>query len=299
MLLCAAMAAGMSGCGKKKKITYGDLPATATGKIDLSGREPVIAIDNIKAEVGEDIDYTSKIDLVGAEGDYSVDVNASNVKYDTPGTYHVGYTVKTDKGTYSSNIKVTIEGETVEQEGGAADGSGGAAVVQDGEGVVAGEDNAPEQGGSAGGQPEINPNGAVGQNAGEGQNGALGSQNSADSQGGASGGQNSAGGQGSAGGSQSSAGGQNGAVGQTEKRELITGKSNTVYQTKKIENAVIELLSGDVVTISCTTNKYITQTRTDVSQVTRNGHTYEVSKLVIVFNTGAERTLETVEKKID
>ena len=299
----------IGGCGKKKKISYGDVPGTATGKIDLSGKDAVIEIDNIKAGVGEDIDYTSKIDVIDNGGAYSVDVNASNVKYDTPGTYHVGYTVKTDNGTYSSNVKVTITGETPEnnadeQEGDAPAGEGSANEQQNNVSPVgdqAGDDGAAGQkeedqgsqgnNGSAGEQPEDNRGGQngdsqSGQN-GNGQNGqSAGGQNNQSEK------NNS--------GQQGGGGGNGGSSQQTkETRELITGKNNTVYKTKNIENAVIELLSGDVVTVSCTTNKYITETRTDVSTVKRGGHTYEVSKLVIVFNTGAERTLETVEKKID
>ena len=51
--------------------------------------------------------------------------------------------------------------------------------------------------------------------------------------------------------------------------------------------------------ISCSTNKYIISTRTDESTVQKNGHNYKVTKLIVLFNTGAEQTLETVEKKID
>ena len=85
----------------------------------------------------------------------------------------------------------------------------------------------------------------------------------------------------------------------TTERVLITGSNKATIKNKNLENAVIELLSGDVVTISCSTKKYIVATRTDESVVIKNGHNYSVSKLVVVFNTGEERTLETIEKKID
>lgn len=60
----------------------------------------------------------------------------------------------------------------------------------------------------------------------------------------------------------------------------------------------IELLSGNYVKIKCTDAKYIVSTRTDNSQTVKNNQTYNVSKLIITYNTGAEQVLETVEKAV-
>ncbi len=50
--------------------------------------------------------------------------------------------------------------------------------------------------------------------------------------------------------------------------------------------------------LKCTSARYIVSTRTDESQTVKNDRTYQVSKLVITFNTGEERVLETVEKAV-
>lgn len=255
----------VTGCGKKKKISYGDMPGVASGTIDLSGEEPKIDIDNIIVPVGSDVDYTSGIDMVG-DGDYSLEVNASNVRYDTPGTYTVGYKVKSGNQTYTSNVLVTVsEDETME----------GQKPVQNIISSSVGENvNVSGDGGSVGNS---------GTEQGNNQQAAPGGTNSSGNQG-----------------ASNPSGNQGGQTNQTETvKELITDSNAPTFKSQSIQNAVIELLSGDVVTISCSTSKYITSTRTDEMVVEKNGHRYQVSKLIIVFNTGDERTLETIEKKID
>lgn len=292
----------MTGCGKKKKISYGDTPGAATGTIDLSGDDAVIDIDNIKAEVGEDIDYTSKIDVIADDSSYTVDVNASNVKYDTPGTYNVGYTVKSDKGTYTSNVKVTVTDNQSSK-------SAGDVQPDDTNSNAASNDNGSQGNQNAAGQPNndlaIQEGGqSNGDSLGQQENGAQPAQqdnNAVNNQNNSnSGNRNNQSGNNNSGNNNGNSGQNNSGGNQQEtSRVLITSNNNTTYKPKNIENAVIELLSGDVVTISCATNKYIVETRTDEATVEKNGHHYHVSKLIVVFNTGAERTLETVEKKID
>lgn len=68
---------------------------------------------------------------------------------------------------------------------------------------------------------------------------------------------------------------------------------------KDAPNAEIKLLSGDTVTISCSSEEYIVSTRTDTIHEKRDGEEYEITKLIITFNTGEERVLETIEKKIN
>lgn len=259
----------LTGCGKKKKISYGDTPGVASGTIDVSGDKAKLDIDNIIAPIGSDIDYTSGIETIGEDDDYSVEVNASNVNYDKPGTYTVGYTVKSGGESYTSNVKVTIsDDESLKVETPSqniiSSSTGETVNVSSG-----GADNT-EASGNAGGNADNT-----------GASGNTGS-NTSDSSGSAGSGSDS------------------GQASQPEtEKVLITNGNTPTYTAKEIENAVIELLSGDVVTIGCSTNKYITATRTDESVVEKNGHQYQVSKLVIVFNTGDERTLETIEKKID
>lgn len=71
------------------------------------------------------------------------------------------------------------------------------------------------------------------------------------------------------------------------------------YPVKSIEPAKIELMSGKVATVECTTARYIVSTKTDTYNISRNGSEYQVTELVVVFNTGEEQVLETVQKKID
>lgn len=248
---------GFTGCGKKKKITYGDIAGVATGKIDLSKDEPDIDVDNILVPVGSDIDYTSGVEVVGDDKDYSVKVNATNVKNDKPGTYTVGYEVTSGGKTYTSNVKVTVTDDKSVEKGTVKNeiissstteniiiDSNGQSQVENGDtGLVTQPTKVPSANTSA--TEEVTQQQT------------------------------------------------------TTERELITGKNPSTVQNAKLDNAVIELLSGDVVTISCTTKKYIVATRTDESVVNKNGSNYAMSKLVVVFNTGEERTLETIEKKID
>lgn len=250
-----------TGCGKKKKISYGDMPGVASGTIDLSGEDAKINIDNIISPLGRDIDYTSGIDMLGADGDYSVEVNASNVKYDKPGTYTVGYKVKSGNETYTSNVKVTISDDE------------SLTVQKPSQNVISSQtgENVNITGGNSGISQE---NG----NAGEPGNNQTNEPGPPDNSG---------------------APNEPGNQPEEPSKELITDSNSPTYKNKSIQNAVIELLSGDVVTIGCSTNNYIIATRTDESVVEKKGQRYQVSKLVIVFNTGDERTLETIEKKID
>ena len=256
-LICAAatiMAVCMMyGCGKEKKISYGKEPGVATGTVDFSKDKPEINIDNIISPIGTDIDYTSMLDFAKGDEDYSVQVNASGVKYDKPGTYNVEYKFKYGDSTYTDNVKVTITDDENITVG---------AVNQDQ--IISSQPGVPSEispGNSGNGQP-----GETGQNPG-GQPGQSGEQEP--------------------GGIQPEQG--------TTRRELITDPDNQLWQDSDIPNAVIELLSGDVVTISCSTSKYIVATRTDKNNIMRNGQLYERKKLVVEFNTGATQVLETVE----
>lgn len=231
-------------CGKEKKLKYGDNEGVVSGSIQIKDDNAEFDLDNVIAAARSDIDYTSAITTDGETDDYTLEVNASNVKYDTPGTYTANYTVKSGDKTYTESIKVTITDDKINSNE---------------------NDNSQAQNIPEGTASVENQGGIV---SGGSQGTTVGNQETS------------------------------GAANQETSKTLITN-GNTPYNNAVIPNASIELLSGDVVTISCSTNKYIVSTRTDESQVTRNGHNYKVTKLVVIFNTGAEQTLETVEKKID
>ena len=279
LVVCLVGAVCVVGCGKKKKITYGDTPGVASGTIDLTGDDAEIEVENIIAPVGSDIDYTAGIEVVGDEDDdYSVKVNATNVKNDTPGTYTVGYTVTSNGKTQTSNVKVTItEDESVKKE----DVSQNIVSSNKGETVIV--DNSNSSNSNVGNSNSNNQNSTPDNNLSNNETTTIpntekettnNNSNSSNTQ-------------------------KPNNEETTTERVLITGSNKATIKNKNLENAVIELLSGDVVTISCSTKKYIVATRTDESVVIKNGHNYSVSKLVVVFNTGEERTLETIEKKID
>lgn len=241
----------MISCGKKKKLTYGDTEGVVSGSITFNDEGAKFELENVKAPAGTDIDYTSGIITSGEEEDYSVEVNASNVRYDKPGTYTANYTVKSGNRTYTDNIKVTItDNANSSNENNYSD-------VEE-----SGGDYLEQTNGQQNEVPQENS-----------QNNSENPQNNAET--------------------------NNQPARETEKKVLVTDGESVTYKNKNIPNAVIELLSGDVVTISCSTNKYIVSTRTEESEQQKNGHKYKITKLIVTFNTGKEQTLETIEKKID
>lgn len=262
----------MTACGKKKKISYGDTEGVVTGSLDINDSGVKFNLDNLIAPAGSDIDYTSGIKTSGETDDYSLEVNAVNVRNDKPGTYTANYTVKSGGSTYTDSIKVTI--------------SDNGKNAQEAENHGNSDSENGQAGNSAANAGDINSGSNSGNNGAGGGN-TSNNGNASNNNGNSNSGNNSN--------SESNGGGQ---TKPTAPKELITDGSKT-YRVSKIPNATIELLSGDVVTISCSTNKYIVSTRTDESTVQKNGHNYKVTKLIVLFNTGAEQTLETVEKKID
>ena len=299
-ILCVAGAlvlviGSMTACGKKKKISYGDTKGVVTGSVDINDNGVKFNLDNVIAPAGSDIDYTSGIKTSGETDDYSLEVNATNVRNDKPGTYTANYTVKSGGSTYTDSIKVTISDNGKKTQEAENQGISGLENGQSGNSDTnAGDINSGSNSGNNGGNVSDNNGSAVNNGGGNnsGSNGAgsgntSNNGNASNNNGSSNSGNNSN--SGSNGGSQTKP---------TGPKELITDGSKT-YGVSKIPNATIELLSGDVVTISCSTNKYIVSTRTDESTVQKNGHNYKVTKLIVLFNTGAEQTLETVEKKID
>lgn len=290
LAICLVGAICIVGCGKKKKMTYGDTPGVASGTIDLSGDDTKIDVENIIAPVGSDIDYTAGIEVVGEEGDdYSVKVNATNVKNDTPGTYNVGYTVTSNGKTQTSNVKVTItEDESVKKDEVSQNiisSNKGETIVVDNVGGNSSTVGSSNNNSSSNNQSSADLNNNSNNNLNNNETTTINNNKSENET--------------TKNNSTSSSAQKPNKEETTTEKVLITGSNKATIKNKNLENAVIELLSGDVVTISCSTKKYIVATRTDESIVIKNGHNYSVSKLVVVFNTGEERTLETIEKKID
>lgn len=81
--------------------------------------------------------------------------------------------------------------------------------------------------------------------------------------------------------------------------ELVTRPEDNIWEEADLRNARIELLSGKVVTLVCTTERYIVSTKTETTIIKRQAYQYEVSKLIVSFSDGTRQVLETIEKKID
>lgn len=200
----------ISGCGDD--IKYGNVDSTATGSIDFSQDVPEVEIDNIISGVGEEIDYTSQIEVNGEEdlSDFQISVNTTDVNTEVPGTYNATYTITYDSKTYTKQIKVTVEGDSEVTTATTAQTT----------------TEQPSQG--------------------------------------------------------------------TQETESVTTVQSDGNITVKVE-----LLSGETVNIKCTPDRFVISTRTDYSTMTRDGVDYNVEKLIVTYNTGAEQVLETIEKKIN
>ena len=265
-----------AGCGKKKKLHYGDTEGVVSGNITFNDDKADFKLDNVIAPVGTDIDYTSAITTSGEGEDYSMEVNATNVKYDKPGTYTAHYTVKSGSNTYTDSIKVTITDKNNSTDDLSYDKGSENLNVSDNQGNNAGVNSGSSN--NQGGNSNSNNNSNPINQGGNGSSPSGGTDNSGNGSGNNE---------------------QNNPTQETGKKVLITNGESITYEKKDIPNAVIELLSGDVVTISCSTNKYIVSTRTEETQTQKNGKNYKVTKLIVKFNTGNEQTLETIEKRID
>lgn len=84
----------------------------------------------------------------------------------------------------------------------------------------------------------------------------------------------------------------------TAKRQIVTSSGNATTAYQELGYYSIELLSGKTVKLKGSTSKYIVSTHTDISYVTKNNNKYKVSKLIVNFNDGTSRVLETVEEKV-
>ena len=298
---------------KDEEIVYNKEEGVASGTVELSGKEPKISISNIKAKKGTDIDYLSGV-IIEDEDQYEdlkVWVDASAVDIYEPGNYKAKYTFEYDGKSITHEIVVTIIDEQTEESAGDTVatpnpdngndvGNVGNETQTTKQNVVDNETDTTKQN-VVGNETETTKQNVVDNET------STTKQNSTDKST-----------------DKSTAGTtkpqatttkpqatttkpqttttkqqttSNNSNTETTKRELITSTGNATTKVVNIGYAYIELLSGSTVSIKTTTAKYIVSTRTDVSYTTKNGVDYKVSKLIITYNTGEERTLETVEEK--
>lgn len=281
----------LTGCGKEDT-QYGNEIGTVDGKINFDGTEPEIALSNIKSYVGEEIDFLSGIEVgnIDENKDMETWVDSSLVDIFTPGDYKATYTIKYEGKEYTKDIVVTII---------AKENSGESnAVSKDNSQETTANGNESVPNGNGGQQANINtPDNNGGQNNANTPNG-NGSQNNTNTPNG-NGSQNTT--------SKPNSGNQSNNKPQpttkntsqtTAKRQIVTSSGNATTAYQELGYYSIELLSGKTVKLKGSTSKYIVSTHTDISYVTKNNNKYKVSKLIVNFNDGTSRVLETVEEKV-
>lgn len=284
----------LAGCGKEDT-QYGNEIGTVDGKINFDGTEPEIVLSNIKSYVGEEIDFLSGIEVGNIDENKDVEtwVDSSLVDIFTPGDYKATYTIKYEGKEYTKDIVVTII--TKENSG----ESNGTPKDNSQETTANGNENVPNGNGS---QNNTNtPDGNDSQSNTNTPNG-NGSQDTT---------------------SKPNSGNQSDNKPQpttkntnqpttkntnqtttkntnqtTAKRQIVTSSGNATTAYQELGYYSIELLSGKTVKLKGSTSKYIVSTHTDISYVTKNNNKYKVSKLIVNFNDGTSRVLETVEEKV-
>lgn len=310
-ILAAAAVMSITGCHKKESkvnmIEYSDLIGAAEGTADFQSDGSLeINIKDIQSYVGQDIDYSSGIDIKNVDDyeDFQMWVDATGVDIYTAGKYTAAYKFVYGGQTLEKTVGVTIlekeEGGDSNAPAGGPGEAGGSLAGQSSSGnsVSAAAGNNSSGNASAGnsGNGADSPSGgeiSAGNLSGVEENGNVSGDNS-------SGGNASEGNAGQSASNGNTPGG-NAPNGNTTagNREIITSTRSGTVKPSTIGYTNIELLSGRYVKIKCTSAKYIVSTRTDESQTVKNDKTYNVSKLIITYNTGAEQILETVEKAVN
>lgn len=305
----------LTGCGKEDT-QYGNEIGTVDGKVNFDGTEPEIALSNIKSYVGEEIDFLSgiEVDNIDENNDMETWVDSSLVDIFTPGDYKATYTIKYEGKEYTKDIVVTIiakensgESNAVSKDNSQETTANSNKDVPNGNGGQQANINTPD---NNGGQNNANtPNGNDSQNNTNTSNGNSGQNNSNTPNGnGSQNNTNTPNGNGSQNTtSKPNSGNQSNNKPQpttkntnqtTAKRQIVTSSGNATTAYQELGYYSIELLSGKTVKLKGSTSKYIVSTHTDISYVTKNNNKYKVSKLIVNFNDGTSRVLETVEEKV-
>lgn len=330
VLICVSVFMLMlAGCGKEDTLQspktddfFGVEKGIAAGIADFSEDEPEISIKNIVTYVGKEIDYSTGIEVSNTEKyeDFQMWVDASAVDIHTVGSYEAVYRfVYGDKTKEIKVIVSVIENtETANEPSGDSIASGQANNGNGSSGNNGG--NSAGNNSSVNNNGNNNGNGSAGNNsAGNGNEGNNGGNNSGGNNGGN--GNNNGGANGDV---NNNNGGQNKtdvtqppdipnptagntadptqnstAQTTTARRQIVTSSGQIDTKTYSLGYMNIELLSGSVVKIKCTSSKYIVSTHTELSNAEKNGVNYNVYKLVVTYNTGAQQVLETYEEKIN
>lgn len=284
----------LAGCGKEDT-QYGNEIGTVDGKINFDGTEPEIVLSNIKSYVGEEIDFLSGIEVgnIDENKDMETWVDSSLVDIFTPGDYKATYTIKYEGKEYTKDIVVTII--TKENSG----ENNGTPKDNSQETTANGNENVPNGNGSQNNTntPDRNdsqsntntPNGNGSQDTTSKPNSGNQSDNKPQPT--------------TKNTNQPTTKNTNQTTTKntnqtTAKRQIVTSSGNATTAYQELGYYSIELLSGKTVKLKGSTSKYIVSTHTDISYVTKNNNKYKVSKLIVNFNDGTSRVLETIEEKV-
>ncbi len=276
------------GCSKKEpSYNFGAVDAQGSGTIDFSEDEVSMELSDIKAEVGEDIDYMAGVNILNDDkvNDLKMWVDTSAVDIDTPGTYDVKYTVNYGGKAHETVVKVQVN--EAKGEASASESANGNNQNNNSNNADSNSNNGSSSNGNSGSSAQNStPKATSGSN-------QLPTQNTTQK---ATSGSNQSSTQSTT--QKATSGNNQSTQKDTTSKQLVTTANKATTSVKRFNTARIELLSGNKVNISCSSSQYIVSTRTDESVIEKNGSRYKVSKLIITFNTGKERVLETVEEKV-
>ncbi len=111
--LCLTLLLAVSACGKKDKENYnfGDIKGKATGTVEMTESGLYVEIDDILADVGDEVDFTSGIKFKGVSDDAYVQIYADTSEVDIwePGVYEVDYSISYDELTVNRIAHVKVE----------------------------------------------------------------------------------------------------------------------------------------------------------------------------------------------
>ena len=114
-MICALSLASLTGCHKKANpantIEYSNIMGIAEGTADFKSTDsPEINIKDIKSYVGQEIDYSSGIDVKNVENfdDFQMWVDATGVDIYTAGRYTATYQFVFGEKTLEKTIGITV-----------------------------------------------------------------------------------------------------------------------------------------------------------------------------------------------
>lgn len=275
------------------------------GNINLSASEPVVNLNDITSYVGESIDFLSEISISCPDDKiYSLYVDATSVDIWTPGTYGATYELTVDDILYTYDVNVYIIEYVTQIEDSASDSvaldsdkSEDETVITDsGSGVV----NSNTLNSTTSNSTTSN---SVSSNSGTSNLGSAATTTVSGSSGSGSSTTVTTTTQSSNSSNTSQTTTKASSISATTttratRTYVASSTTQAATETQVLNYAKVELLGGGTIQIKQTTGRYIVSTRTDITYQTSGSVTYEISKLIVTYSTGAEQTLETYKRVV-